>query len=70
MSTLPEIEAAANALPRAEKEALYAHLGAHLRDTPGASLPRLAALDSLQASLALDERKSSEWRTAILHARR
>ena len=70
MSTLTEIEAAAEALPRAEQEVLYAHLGARLGNAAESCPPRLAALEALQASLALDEHKSREWQTATREARR
>lgn len=69
MSKLDEIEAALETLPRKEQELLYVHLGARLEALPPAKA-RLAALDALQSRLALDERKTREWRDAVQEARR
>lgn len=71
MSTLAEIEAAVEALPRGEQELLCAHLAARLKGQSSASgKARLAALGALQDRLALDSGKSEEWMTAVREARR
>lgn len=69
MSMLAEVEAALETLPRKEQEPLYVHLGVRLETLPPVKA-RLAALDALQSSLALDERKSRGWRDAVQEARR
>ena len=70
MSTLAEIEAAVESLPRPEQEVLYAHLTMRLETSSVPRDSRLAALDSLQAHLGLDARKSVEWQAAVREARR
>ena len=56
MSTLPEIEAAVDALPPAEKQELLLFLAARLRE-PGSQLPapRKFSCEQLNAWIAEDE---------------
>lgn len=72
MSTLTEIEAAVATLPREEKERLHLHLEEQLaRDAARERRERrLAALDALQKSLALDQAKMQRWMDAVKDARR
>jgi hypothetical protein len=75
MSTLQEIEAAVQVLPRVEQEILYAHLGARLegKNVPSAMRgenPRLAAFEALQKRLALETDRVREWQQAVYAARR
>lgn len=75
MSTLQEIEAAVEILPRREQEILYTQLGARLE---GKTLPaatrgestRLAAFEALQKRLALETGRVREWQQAVYAARR
>ena len=53
MSTLTEIEAAADQLPPAEQEALFAHLATRLRRT---TATRIAELERANGVAALRER--------------
>jgi hypothetical protein len=70
MSTLAEIEAAVDRLPRREQEILRAHLEARLDTSPEPAAARLAAFEALQARLALDVGASREWLAAVREARR
>lgn len=70
MSTLAEIEAAVDRLPRREQEILRAHLEARLEASPEPAAVRLAAFEALQARLALDADGSREWMVAVREARR
>ena len=75
MSTLAEIEEAADQLPRTEMEILYTHLGVRLGVKsnlmpPSVEPSRLAALDALQKRLALEAHGVREWQEAVQSARR
>lgn len=70
MSTLAEIEAAVDLLPRTEQELLRAHLAARLEAVSAPGKARLEALNVLQTHLALDAGKSREWLATVREARR
>jgi hypothetical protein len=55
MSTLPEIEAAADALPPAEKQELLLFLASRLRAHGGKLPPRKFSTERLNAWIAEDE---------------
>ncbi len=70
MSTLTEIEAAVEMLPRKEQEILRAHLVARLGASSAPANARLEALDALQSHLGLNASKSREWLATVRDARR
>ena len=72
MSTLSEIEDAVATLPRVEREQLHSRLGEQLKREIAAAATnpdgRLAALEALRASLALDEYKVRAWQALVRDA--
>ena len=74
MSTVTEIEAALPALSveelRRVEEAVHRTQEQKARPDPAEVERRLRALDALQKSLALDDRKAAEWIATVRDSRR
>ena len=74
MSTVTEIEAALPALSveelRLVEEAVHRTQDQKARPDPAEVERRLRALDALQNSLALDDRKVAEWIATVRESRR
>ena len=74
MSTVTEIEAALPALSAGElrrvEEAVHRAQEQKARPDPAEVERRLRALDALQKSLALDDRKPAEWIATVRDSRR
>jgi hypothetical protein len=74
MNTVTEIEAALPTLSPEDLRRVEAavHRAQRLQAAPSTakSNPRLRALDTLQARLALDARKAETWIAKVQHARR
>ena len=74
MSTVTEIEAALPALSTGElrrvEEAVHRAQEQKARPDPAEVERRLRALDALQKSLALDDRKVAEWIATVRDSRR
>jgi hypothetical protein len=62
MSTLAEIEAAADLLPAEQKEELLRFLAMRLRQERGASKPRIYSEEELGSMLAEDEADGERFR--------
>ncbi len=69
MSTLAEIEEAIEHLPAEQLPRVEAVLRRRMQAREGVA-DAVAALDALQSHLALDDRKSRDWRDAVWEARR
>ena len=74
MSTVTEIEAALPALSaedlRRVEEAVHRVQEQNTKPNPAEVERRLRALDALQKSLALDDRKAAEWIATVRDSRR
>jgi len=65
MSSLAEIEAAVDSLPREHKEELLRYLAMHLRQDRPLPEPRIYSQDEISSMLAEDKAEGEEFRRGL-----